>query len=106
MKLKATNSAPKLEKDIQKDAMDWLKANGFSADVITKGLYGGNGIADIIACKDGQYYAIEVKRPGCKPTPLQRQWLTEKAMHGAVVVVVSSIKQLNETGVINGNSQS
>jgi Holliday junction resolvase len=33
--------------------------------------YGKRGVPDIIACSRGMFIAIEVKRPGKKPTPVQ-----------------------------------
>lgn len=35
------------------------------------GQYGRAGVPDIIGCVGGHFFAIEVKRPGGKPTPLQ-----------------------------------
>ena len=84
-----------LEKDVQADIRDYLKHLGFSVDVITKGMYGSNGIADIIACKDGRYFAFEVKRkPGMKPSPLQKVWLEDKIEHGAVAYCVGSVGEV------------
>jgi len=89
-------SAP-LEKDVQKKIVEYLKNNGFSVDVITKGLYGSNGIADIIACKHGRYFAFEVKRrPGMKTSPLQAAWLDEKHKHGAIAKCVGSVEEVAE----------
>jgi hypothetical protein len=38
---------------------------------------GKAGVPDIIACFNGRFVAIEVKRPGKKPTPLQIRRLLE-----------------------------
>ena len=32
-------------------------------------------MADLIGCLNGRYFEIEVKRPGCVPTPLQLRGL-------------------------------
>ena len=39
--------------------------------------FGKAGVADIIACIDGRFWSIEVKRPGKQPTVLQARRLTE-----------------------------
>ena len=86
--------AVKLEKRIQKDIATWLRNKGFHVDVITKGMYGTNGIADIIACKDGRYIAIEVKRPGNKPTALQERWLMDVQDAGGIAFIAYSIQDV------------
>ena len=45
------------------------------------GPMGRAGIPDVIACYRGVFVAIEVKRPGAKPTPHQRRELD--AIHSA-----------------------
>ena len=57
-------SKPVPEKYIQRKIVVWLREQGYHVDVITKGMYGANGIADIICCIKGLYVAFEVKRPG------------------------------------------
>ena len=86
-----------LEKQIQAAIVKLLRRYGYSVDVITKALYGGNGIADVIACKDGLYIAIEVKRePGMKPSPLQSEWLSDKVKHGAIAFCAGSVDEVIE----------
>ena len=66
-------------------------------DVITKGMHGANGIADIIAVKMGRYFAFEVKRePGMKATPLQMEWLRDVMAHGGIAKVVGSVEEVKE----------
>jgi len=91
---KEKKSAP-LEKEIQSKGVKYLKDEGFSVDVITKGLYGSNGIADVIACYRGKYVAIEFKRsPGMKGSALQENWLREKTQHGAIAKVCGSLDEV------------
>jgi hypothetical protein len=40
------------------------------------------GCADIIGCKQGRFFAMEVKRPGQKPTPEQRDFLESVNLRG------------------------
>jgi len=86
-----------LEKQVQAAIAKLLRRYGYSVDIITKGLYGSNGISDIIACKDGRYVAIEVKRdPSIKPSPLQAEWLKDKRAHGAIAFCVGSVVEVIE----------
>ena len=48
--------------------------------------FGKSGVPDIIACIDGCFWGIEVKREGKEPTPLQLQRMTEIERAGGVAV--------------------
>lgn len=39
--------------------------------------FGKNGVPDIVACYKGQFFSIEVKREGAKPTPIQLRRMKE-----------------------------
>lgn len=54
------------------------------------GMYGTAGIPDVIACVNGRFVALEVKRPGNKPTPLQRATLEQIQKAGGLAAVVTS----------------
>jgi len=84
----------KTEKQIQTNIVSWLKLNGFSVDVITKGMYGNNGISDIICIKNGLAVYIEVKRLGKKPTKLQEEFLKTKRKFGAIAIWVTSVEEV------------
>ena len=58
-----------LESKIQKKIIDMLKKRG--AYVIKTMRTNRNGTADILACINGYFVAIESKRPGKKLEPLQ-----------------------------------
>ena len=94
--LEKKKPAPPLEKDIQSAIVEWMRSHGYSVDVITSGMYGGNGIADIVACKRGRYVAVEVKRPGGKTTKLQEQWLARKTAVGGLATVAYSVQDVKE----------
>lgn len=53
----------------------WVKVN----DKFTKGL------PDILGCWEGQFYAIELKREGYEPTPLQEHVLKKINLAGGTV---------------------
>ena len=40
------------------------------------GIYAKAGVSDILACIKGRFVAIEVKRPGNKPSAVQLQFIT------------------------------
>jgi Holliday junction resolvase len=46
------------------------------------------GIPDIIMCVDGRYVALEVKRPGGKPTELQKWNIEQIRQAGGTAEVV------------------
>ena len=73
----------------------WLRARG--AHVIKT--YGGpyrRGLPDLIGVYRGRALALEVKRPGGKPTPLQEHELSRWAAAGALVAVVTSVEDVKQ----------
>ena len=105
------------EKDVQKVLRDWLHA--FGAFVIRcnsgamKGEHGGKrwfmrfndqpGGSDLlVVMPDARFAAIEVKRPGGKPTDLQTAFLGEVSRRGGLALCVSSLSQLIEALRLEG----
>jgi len=73
----------------------WLRARG--AHVIKT--YGGpyrRGLPDLIGVYRGRALALEVKRPGGKPTRLQQYELERFAAAGAVAGVVTSVEDVKQ----------
>lgn len=72
-----TNSKPiteaKVKADIRAKLCEW-KALGRPISWFWPlgGAFGKSGVEDLVLCVNGQYVAVEVKRPGGKLTPLQR----------------------------------
>lgn len=61
-----------LEQDIQDKIMDYIKSiGGLPVKFNNIGIYAKAGVSDILACIRGRFVAIEVKRPGQKPSALQ-----------------------------------
>ena len=87
-----------LEKAVQAKIIKWLRGFfAFSGDVITKNMYGSNGIADIVGTWHGKYVAIEVKRDANgTPTPQQKLWLHEKSVLAEIVGIAYSIECVKE----------
>ena len=51
------------------------------------------GTPDLLGCLNGRAFAIEVKRPGGKATPLQLHELSQWAAAGAVAGVATSVEE-------------
>ena len=56
--------------------------------------YQRRGVPDLIACLDGRFLALEVKRPGRKPTPLQARTLARIRLAEGVAGVVHSVEEV------------
>ena len=52
------------------------------------GGYGASGVPDIIVCWKGNFYGIECKANGNKPTALQMKHLTDIHFAGGISIVV------------------
>lgn len=63
-------------------ASRWEKTHG--------GAFGNAGKPDITGCIHGTRVEVEVKRPGCKPTDIQKQTIAEWQMAGAVAFWATS----------------
>jgi len=83
----------------------FLRARG--AHVIKT--YGGpyrRGLPDLIGVYRGRALALEVKRPGGKPTPLQEHELSKFAAAGALAAVVTSVEDVKRLiGEVDGDGQ-
>ena len=60
------------------------------------GGYGNAGKPDITGCLKGRRFELEVKKPGGKPTPLQKVTLEQWKEAGAIVAVVHSVDEVKE----------
>lgn len=52
------------------------------------------GVADLNVCYQGKWIALELKRPGRHPTPLQRATLEKIRAAGGAACVIRSVKEL------------
>ena len=104
-----------LEKDIQKSILEWMgyqkklffwrQNSGARAENYTRKSDGQNsrhffrtasvdGISDILGVWAGLPLAIEVKRPGEKPTENQENFLTRFAEAGGISIVAHSLGEV------------
>ena len=64
------------EQDIQTKIIEYISSiGGIAIKQNEFGIYAKAGVSDIIACVKGKFIAIEVKKPGNKPTPLQTNFI-------------------------------
>jgi hypothetical protein len=55
----------------------------------------GTPVLDFIGCYKGQFFAIETKAPGGKPTKRQELTMTQMRQAGAAVMVIDSEESAN-----------
>lgn len=60
------------------------------------GQYGTAGIPDLIVCYKGKFIAFECKRPGGKPTLLQKITLNKIEKAKGIAKIVTSVEQVKE----------
>jgi len=60
------------------------------------GQYGTAGIPDIIVCYKGKFIAFECKKPGGKPTILQKITLVKIERAGGIARIVTDLDQVKE----------
>ncbi len=64
------------EQNIQTSIMNYISSiGGLPIKFNNIGIYAKAGVSDILACIKGRFVAIEVKRPGNKPTAVQLQFI-------------------------------
>ena len=64
------------EQDIQTTIMNYISSiGGLPIKFNNIGIYAKAGVSDILACIKGRFVAIEVKKPGGKPSALQLQFI-------------------------------
>ena len=60
------------------------------------GQYGTAGIPDIIVCYKGKFIVFECKRPGARPTILQKITLNKITRAKGIAKVVTSVEEVQE----------
>ena len=64
------------EQDIQTSIMNYISSiGGLPVKFNNFGIYAKAGVSDILACVKGKFVAIEVKKPGGRPSALQLQFI-------------------------------
>ncbi|MGI5986230.1 MAG: VRR-NUC domain-containing protein [Oscillospiraceae bacterium] len=92
------------ESDVVRSILKYLKTMpGCFAWKEHGGMYGTAGIPDIIMCKNGRFYAFEVKTEDGKPTKLQEATIRKILACGGTACVVRSVDEVRT--VIEGSLQ-
>lgn len=78
----------KKEFDVKKHVKATLTKHGWFWWMPAANMYGVGGASDILALRGGVFMAIEAKRDGKTPTPLQRGFLTSIAAEQGFAFVV------------------
>lgn len=65
------------ESKFSREVVDYLKAKGALVNVNTATIYDRVGRADVEACYEGHYIALELKTGNYAPDPLQIRYLQE-----------------------------
>lgn len=89
----------KTETEIQKEIMDYLTLHGWEVYRMNSGTRAGTklhkpGTPDLMIQKNGTTIWIEVKRPGEKPSVIQKKRHEEIRANGFKVFVVTSLDEL------------
>lgn len=85
------------EQDIQTSIMNYISSiGGLPIKFNNIGIYAKAGVSDILACIKGRFVAIEVKRPGKKPTGLQKQFIDAINLIGGIAFWADNLDDVKE----------
>ena len=85
------------EQDIQTAIMNYISSiGGLPVKFNNMGIYAKAGVSDILACIKGKFVAIEVKRPGQKPTKLQLNFIDAINSIGGVAFWADNLETVKE----------
>lgn len=87
------------ESDITKEIRDLLSRVGIFHRKIFQTLGSDKGISDILGIYKGRFLAIEVKKPGGKPSQHQKEFLDEVNRHGGIGFVARSAEEVAKGGL-------
>lgn len=85
-----------LESDIVRSCVKYLKSQGAFVYKSHGSPLQTKGLPDLIVCYHGQFYGIEVKRPGEDATKLQKYVLNEIEQAGGIAAVVHSVEEVKD----------
>lgn len=92
-----------LEKTRQRNILRFLNAlPNCVAEARTQTGYNIKGGADILGCINGRHFEFEVKQPGKQLTPLQKKWLQDWEICGAIVGRVEDVEAVIKIFRSNG----
>ena len=82
------------EKAVENKIKKWLKDKGYWFFKVHGSIFQPSGIPDILACIDGKFVAIEVKRTkGGVVSPLQKAQIAKIKENGGIAGVATSMEE-------------
>lgn len=85
---------PQSEKSIENQIKKWLDSNGYWWMKVHGDMFQKAGVPDIIACINGKFVGIEVKRPGGRVSELQKHQIEQIQKSGGVAFVAYSLEEV------------
>ncbi|MEA0565134.1 VRR-NUC domain-containing protein [Lysinibacillus irui] len=83
-----------LEKTIENQIKKWLEINGHWWMKVHGDMFQKSGVPDILACINGKFVGIEVKRPGGVVSELQKYNIEKIQAAGGVAFVAYSVEDV------------
>jgi hypothetical protein len=85
------------EQNIQTSIMNYISSiGGLPIKFNNMGIYAKAGVSDILACIKGRFVAIEVKRPGNKPSAVQLQFITAVNSIGGLAFWADNLQDVKD----------
>ena len=85
------------EQNIQTSIMNYISSiGGLPIKFNNIGIYAKAGVSDILACIKGRFVAIEVKRPGNKPSAVQLQFITAVNSIGGLAFWADNLQDVKD----------
>lgn len=82
------------EKVIENQIKKWLEKQGYWWMKVHGDMFQKSGVPDILACINGRFVGIEVKRPGGRLTELQKYNIEKIKAAGGVAFVATSVHEV------------
>lgn len=83
------------EKTVENQIKKWLDSNGYWWMKVHGDMFQKAGIPDILACINGRFVGIEVKRPtGGRVSELQKYHIEQIQKSGGVAFVATSVEEV------------
>lgn len=80
------------EQDVQTKIMNYITSiGGLPVKFNNIGIYAKAGVSDILACVKGRFVAIEVKKPGGRPSQLQLQFIDAINKIGGIAFIADNL---------------
>lgn len=85
------------EQNMQTSIMNYISSiGGLPIKFNNMGIYAKAGVSDILACIKGRFIAIEVKRPGNKPTAVQLQFINAVNSIGGLAFWADNLQDVKD----------